>query len=1278
MRVYDERDGLPQNTATAIAFDHRGYLWVGTEDGIARYNGRAWTTVPMPDRMGSNFIRAISVAHDGGLWLATFGGGVAELRDGRWTCYDTSSGLPHDIVLTVLATADASGRTVVWAGTRDGLARIRDGVCSRVDGPEGQIWSVLESSAASGGPALWLGTSKGVYQQLANGWKLWTVDDGIPGRGIWAVAELETGAEIGARRLFVGTKGSGIGVLDGERWSTWEPSAAIRAQETVTLVETSCLGAERALWVGTLGGGLWRHVDGRWTVFDADNGLPNNDVWSVVERREPNGANIVWVGTGAGLVRMRFDQWISFDTSSGLPDQSVMSLAETTSDGEPTVWIGTDAGLARHEKGGWSVVDETSGLPNARVDALLGTRDARGAPVLWAGTRRGVARFDRDGVTCFDISDGLPDNSLFSLAEPAAEGHVYAGTNNGLGVFDGTTWSKHPAVAQLRDRACTGLVCDGATLWFGTIGSGVVRCRGESVEVFGTERGLPNAIVTTVLPTTDAAGRAAVWVGTTMGAARIYPDDPARPPLVLTEDSTPALPNKNVYRIVHDRAGRVYMTTNRGVARLTPRRPTPGDPAEYTVETFTAEDGLPSNECNTGASMVDGRGRVWVGTIRGAAVLDPEWEAARPAPSPIYVESAFVNGGRPFERAAVLSHAENALTFEYALLSYFRESEVRYSTRLVGFDRGPSAWTREPRRSYTNLPAGRYRFVVRARDHAGTESEADPFDFEIRPAPWRTWWAYLAYAGAGAGALAAGYRARTTALRHRSEELEQVVRERTAALSESEAKTREQAESLARAVEQLRASAARARATQREAHEANRAKSAFLSNMSHELRTPLNAVLGFAQLMERDGDRSPDDLEALAAIERSGEHLLALINDVLSISKIEAGRLSLAESPFDLRRLLDSVEEMLRLRAEAKGIALVFDVADPVPRSVRGDEPKLRQVLVNLLGNAIKFTDAGGVVLRARWADGVCDFEVEDTGHGIAPEEMDHLFVAFAQTESGREAKEGTGLGLAISQNIVRLMGGEIRVTSELGKGTRFAFDVALPATEATAESDGPRRVSHLAPGQPAHRLLVVDDRPENRLLLVRLLGRVGFQTRSAENGAEAIEIWRSWRPHLVWMDMRMPVMDGREATGRIRRLERDLGVAEPTRVVALTASAFEQDREEILAAGCDDFVAKPYREATIFEKLAEHLSVAFVYEDDGAASSDEAPSDLTAQRFAALPAEVLERFREALVSGDMVEASAVVDAMAAHDDALARAVRSMLRQYRTDELLELSTDHTE
>ncbi|MBP0029733.1 response regulator [Roseofilum sp. Guam] len=388
------------------------------------------------------------------------------------------------------------------------------------------------------------------------------------------------------------------------------------------------------------------------------------------------------------------------------------------------------------------------------------------------------------------------------------------------------------------------------------------------------------------------------------------------------------------------------------------------------------------------------------------------------------------------------------------------------------------------------------------------------------------------------------------------------------------------------------------------AEQANKAKSEFLANMSHELRTPLNAILGFTQIMSRDGSLKQEHQENLEIIGRSGEHLLELINDILEMSKIEAGRVTLNPSNFDLYRLLKSIEEMLQLKATSKGLHLLFERDSYVPQFIGADEGKLRQVLINLLGNAIKFTQDGGVALRVNGQstaghqeETTIEFRVEDTGPGIAPEELHQLFEPFGQTETGRKSQQGTGLGLPISRQFVQLMGGDLTVTSQVDCGSTFAFSIQVKLIDSSEiEFSVPtRKVKGLAPGQPTKRILAVDDRQESRMLLLQMLGNLGFEVEVASNGQEAISIWKRWYPHLILMDIQMPVMDGYEATRQIKSTSK----GRSTLIFALTASAFEEERNLVLSAGCDEFLRKPFRENILLEKIAQHLGIEYLYQEN-------------------------------------------------------------------------------
>jgi polar amino acid transport system substrate-binding protein len=479
------------------------------------------------------------------------------------------------------------------------------------------------------------------------------------------------------------------------------------------------------------------------------------------------------------------------------------------------------------------------------------------------------------------------------------------------------------------------------------------------------------------------------------------------------------------------------------------------------------------------------------------------------------------------------------------------------------------------------------------------------------------------------------------------------------------------------------------RVAMKSAEKANQAKSTFFANMSHELRTPLNAILGFSELMGRDSNLSPGQLDSLEIIERSGEHLLSLINDVLDLSKIEAGQIDLKEESFDLHHLLAGLEEIFRLRAHQKGISMVFSRGASVPCTICTDQKKLRQILINLLGNAVKFTESGSISLLVKKRETnaptqaqscILGFEVIDTGQGIAQDEQDRIFDSFYQADGGqRSSSKGTGLGLPISRKFVEMLGGKLEVRSNSAKGTVFSFDIPVKlADEAPVVSSRcDRKVIGLEAGQPSFRMLVVEDNEHSRHLLVTLLRTIGFELDGAVNGKEAIAKWRKWQPHLIWMDMRMPIMDGYEATALIKsEMQKD----EPevhTKIIALTASAFEEDRLKVIENGCNDFVRKPFRASEIFEMIEKHIGVRYVFEEDDEGlepgiSSENIGCETVAPSIDDLPERVIASLKEATELSDTDMLDKVIEQIRGENAGLAEALSKLADNFAYDRILDL------
>jgi signal transduction histidine kinase/CheY-like chemotaxis protein/ligand-binding sensor domain-containing protein len=1251
----------------ALVQDHRGVLYAGNGDGVLEFDGARWRLIHTARRTA---VRSLAVDDSGRVYVGAQGefGYLAPDDAGEMRFVSLADLVPEesrdfeDVWGTFVAPEG------IYFSTYAALFRLRG---ERVD-----VWkpeTAFRLAFRVGGVR-----DRLFLRQVDRGLVELRDDrlEPVPGADAFGQEKIYTMVPVGGGAILVGTAASGLFLLDG---GTVRPFATeADAELKKALVFKALWLADGRLAVGTLQGGVFI-LDSRGRLLGRltkETGLQDENVKALLQDSQGG----LWLALNNGLSRVEVASPLTaFGDRSGLAGAVICARAH-----RGALHVGTTQGLFRLEalNGGAGSFAAVPGITSETWDI------APFGDALLVANADGVYEVRGSEATLVWKSGVYASALLASRLDPA---RVFVGTQDGLASMrrDGGAWIDEGRVPGVRQEVRSLFEAPDGRLWLGTTGDGVLALapppgwRGgasepaPSVERFGTERGLPSLKHVRVY---ELAGGP---VFATQGgifrldarSERFEPDprfsglfpDGARWLMALREDAT----------------GRVWMHAAdeaRGLREA--GAAAPGADGRYVWEPSPP---LPITATDSDLSAcVDEDGAVWFGSPADglfrydpAVVRTPGWQ------HPALVRRVAAAGGRALTGGATeLPYADNDLRFEFAAPGFDSVEANRYQVMLEGNDPDWSPWSAETFKEYTNLPEGGYHFRVRARNVYGEVSPEAVYGFRVRPPWYRTWFAYLAYLAAALGAVYAFARVRTRALTRRTEALEAKIAERTAELAHS----------------------------RKEALEANKAKSVFLANMSHELRTPLNAVIGFAQLMGRNRQIPSEEREHLEIIQRSGEHLLGLINDVLSISKIEAGRLALDVKSFDPRYTLDAVEAMTRVRAEAKGLALRVEVGREFPAAVMGDEGKLRQVLLNLLGNAVKFTSAGGVVLRAEWdatgaagggaaGGGRAYFEVEDTGEGISERELATLFEPFVQTETGRKAKEGTGLGLVISRQIVRLMGGDVSVRSEVGRGTTFRFEVALPEAESAAAAPRDRRVTGLAPGLRAARVLAVDDTREGRVLLSRLLAEVGFDVREAANGAEAVEVWRAWRPDLIFMDMRMPVMDGREATRRIRAREAELrgpsssvpGPLPPeisgeeqrtrdegqrTRIIALTASAFEHERDEIISHGADDFVTKPFREKTIFDKLAEHLGVTYCYEESSeerggaAADSGDGADVLSRVRLAALPGELLSELHETLARGDFDAAAEVAERAREYDDALGAALGAEIRAFRLNELL--------
>jgi len=1146
LQTWGFKEGLPQATVRAITQTLDGYLWLGTQTELVRFDGVRFSVI---DGRGGPL--SLLGDREGALWYAPFGRGVTRVADGRATTWTSREGLPGDRVYQIFQDREGvvwlamsgglahwhgdrfepvgglAGRSVValaqgqdgglWIGTSDaGVFRLAAGILSQVtahDGlPDDQVGALLVDRSGD----LWVGTPRGIGRRRGERWETLTMSDGLPSN---AVTEL---LEDSDANVWVGTRG-GLAVWSQGRFASLTERDGLRSEAIVALYQD----AERSLWVGTEAGGLVRLRDAPFTSQETPG--VRGAVWSILE--DPEGS--FWIGTNEnGLLRLSHGQLTAFTAADGLPAEKVRPILK---DRHGDLWLGTTGGLVRMRGGRFETWTRQDGLPSDYVLVLSEDRDG----ALWIGTSQGLARRHGGRLETFGQGSGLPREAVHAIHRDR-QGTLWVGTRLGLfhrvrGRFEPVPGG--PGRAQIfafREDP------DG-TLWVGTGRAGLQRLRGGRWVAFRRRDG-------------------------------------------LFDDS--------VFQILEDRRGRFWMSSNRGIQRV----------LRSDLEAFAAgrirripgaffgeADGMTSPECNGGSqpgALVSRDGRFWFPTVRGFAVTDPERVRGNDRPPPLAIEEVLADGVRvPWagESPLELTRDRRKLELRYTALSLVAPEKVRFRYRLEGFDAGWVDAGAQREAVYTNLPAGSYRFRVMASNDEGVWNETGAhLDLVVPPHLWETgWFALLSSAlvlAVGVGSV----RLRVRAAQHKQRELALLVEDRTRDLEREKAR----------------------------AEEASRAKTEFLANMSHEIRTPMNAVLGMTSMLL--GTRlSPDQRDFVETIRHSGEALLGVINDILDVSKIEAGVLDLEVAPCVLRDCLEEAVGIMAAKASGKGLALGLRIGEEVPPAVETDAARLRQVLVNLLDNAIKFTASGEVRLeveagvpRDDGADGAIElrFAVRDTGIGIPATAMDRLFRPFSQADSSTtRLYGGTGLGLAISRRLVERLGGTMQVESEPGHGSTFSWTIrcrpvaspTLPSRPAIGreEPSGPP-----SPVRHPLRVLLAEDNSVNQKVALLMLDRMGYRADVAGDGFEVLDALRRQSYDLILMDIQMPGMDGLEATRRIRA---DLPAERQPRIVAMTANVLREHQDACRAAGMDDFLAKPVLFQDLWATLLRAGGEAAVEEDE-------------------------------------------------------------------------------